>query len=713
MQTHKMVKISVLAMFTSLVLAACQSQSDPLKYNVGTHNRTSAALMAFDSCSDLEASLKEHFKEEMRTRLIYLKDSDYFYPYYGPVYENSAMPNAAPDADSKNESGAAPGSKEPVEGVDYSGTNNQEEGVDEADIVKTDGHYIYILNQDKLEIMGVPEFGQLTKIGSTQLEGWPQAMLIDTPADGPARAIIFSNIYSHIGLAADGPRDIIGYRYSRLKITVLNISDREKPVPERSLYLEGQLLAARKVGKTIRFVTYASVLDNGLSSWYWPDYPNELYDMDPDSINYENTVNRIINETIEKNEQAIDALTLGDFLPKMALKNGSGKWEEVPFTAEECRNFQMAQDGVGRGIDSVFTMNLLSGEPTYNINHVVANAGVIYASKNDLVIAEPAQDYWWYYGVSDYEEATNIHRFDISDPDKTVYSGSARIDGTVEDQFALSEYEGIIRVAATLGNWNRWWLNEQEVSSSTVYTLGGPAGKLEVLGSVGGIAKGERLWSARFDKNAGYLVTFRNTDPLWTIDMSNPSKPTIKGELKVPGVSTYIHPLDEGNHLLTIGYGGNNEALDWQPQISLFNIEDFSKPYLQSSLTLASEYVDGGWSWSYSEALYEHKAFQYWGPMSMLAVPLTSDYGHYEGDTYYWEVLSLLQLVKVDLQAGLSKYGAVDHSQFYRENADLYWYWGGDVRRSIFMGEYIYAISSAGVSCNRLDDMSLKARIAF
>ena len=139
----------------------------------------------------------------------------------------------------------------------------------------------------------------------------------------------------------------------------------------------------------------------------------------------------------------------------------------------------------------------------------------------------------------------------------------------------------------TVGQWNRWWMDDPEPMSSSVITLVrgvDPQTDQQILleyGRIDGIAEGERIWSARFVGDRAYLVTFEQIDPLWTIDLSDPSTPTILGELEVPGVSTYIHPLHD-DMLLTIGMGPAGEdglGLDWSStRLSTFNISDLTQP---------------------------------------------------------------------------------------------------------------------------------------
>ena len=190
-----------------------------------------------------------------------------------------------------------------------------------------------------------------------------------------------------------------------------------------------------------------------------------------------------------------------------------------------------------------------------------------------LLLAEPTADWWWFWRNNDFEDSTNIHAFDISDSNTTSYIGSGRVSGTVQDQFSMSEFQGSIRIASTSDAWGRWWL-EGEIDENGDPIFTGPTNQVTILqqsddslvqvGIIEDIAPNETIWSARFIGERGYLVTFENVDPLWVLDLSNPLDPQILGELEIPGVSTYIHPVDD-DHLLTIGIGPGDEGigLDW------------------------------------------------------------------------------------------------------------------------------------------------------
>ena len=145
-------------------------------------------------------------------------------------------------------------------------------------------------------------------------------------------------------------------------------------------------------------------------------------------------------------------------------------------------------------------------------------------------------------------------------------------------------------------------------SESTVYVLRQDGRSLDVVGKVGGLGKGERIYSVRFVGATGYVVTFRQTDPLYTVDLRDPAKPTVTGELKITGYSAYLHPAGDGR-LLGIGQEATEQGRIQGTQISLFDVRDPAKPN-----RLAQYHVQG----AHSEAEFDPHAFLYW-PQTGLA----------------------------------------------------------------------------------------------
>ena len=230
------------------------------------------------------------------------------------------------------------------------------------------------------------------------------------------------------------------------------------------------------------------------------------------------------------------------------------------------------------------------------------------------------------------------------------------------------------------------------------------SGNLDQIGLVDGIADGERIWSARFIGDRGYLVTFETIDPLWVLDLSDPYEPVILGELEVPGVSTYIHPVNE-NTLLTIGIGPGEGGLglDWSTtQVSLFDVSDPTNPTLADSMKLTPAYSDSqcedirycGWTWSWSEATYEHKAFTFWPPDSILAVPLSTYRYVYDEDGYSgYEYVSVLKMIDIDTEnLSLGSHGEIDppHSTTMRTETQL----GGTATQLAYEDPFSWVILS-------------------
>ena len=735
------------------------SQSSYLENILSDRSRSSPALSSYDTCGFLEMDLKEHLKEEMR---VNLGTGSYYYG--GSWLEDDMimvddavmeMDGATSTTDSTPSSGGSPKNSPGAEqGVDFSGTNNQEQGVDEADFVKTDGSFVYMINKGysdygrypsgKLHILVIPEAGNISYLTNISIEGRPTEMLLvdDT-------AVVYSNvqIYSYYEEkhplddvvkkkrkapistdSSEESEDIImdydfGYYYrttSFTKLTVLDLTNRSSPQISKELYIEGGYQTARESGGTVRMVSYGWMEIDGLKTWLdFSDY-GTYWELDWDSSKREQIWMEVMNETIEYNDKVIDQTPLDDLLPRIYEKSGDNitthKYTESG--DGNCQNFAAASDSTGQGITSIMTLDLLEENFSFNADHILSNWATVYASGDVMVMAEASQSSWWFWGEeeSNYQEMTNLHVFDISNPGQTDYIASGRINGTIQDQFSLSEHDGNIRVCSTTGQWGRWWMDNPEPMLSHVFVLGLNADETEyqVIGKVGDIAPDESIWSARFIGDKAYIVTFRNIDPLWTIDLSEPTNPRIIGELKIPGVSTYIHPVGD-THLLTIGIAGNDEGLDWGvTQISFFDVSDFSNPILESELKLnPAPNGENGWSYSHSEATYEHKAFQYWESDGLLAIPMSTSRwfensiteGGKEYNYYGYEYVSKLMLINATPEQPLEIYNEnIDHSSYY---GSRYSWDSPDIKRSIFMGggDYIYAISEKAITAHNVATM--------
>ncbi|MBC7794183.1 MAG: beta-propeller domain-containing protein [Clostridia bacterium] len=662
-------------------LAACSDTQAP---DIGARTSTSAALKQFNSCDALAKALRANLKEEARTTLLQFLD-DRYSGLYGRAEDTAGF-------ETPSSASADNAARTPEEGVDYSGTNNQEAGVDEADFVKTDGTHMYVLNSQSLYVIAVPSFGQLQESSNIAIEGYPTAMLIKDDI-----VIVLSTVYptslTDEGLRAKltGPTESSFRTQNLTKMTFVNVSDRANPAATREIYIEGYYQTARRIDASARIVSYGYIDTSDV--YFYPKLPDT--DSYSGSDAYRDAVKNAVPATIAYNERVIADKPLRDFVPNIYERVG-GIIREHDYDDDDCSTFAIADDSYSRGLTSIVSFDL--NGTGFEADHIVTNEGQVYASKDTLIIAEPAYQSWWYYAnATAYDDSTNIHRFDIATPGITTYTGSGRVAGAVNSPFNLSEQNGVVRVASTSNQWGRWWEESPPPVSSNVFTLSGES-SLEVQGNITGSSEGEQLWATRFVDDKAYLITFRFSDPLFVVDLGDVARPKMLGELKVPGVSTYVHPVDPA-HLLSIGLGGTENAVDWgTTQISLFNVADSASPLLSATLALNTA---GSWAWS--EALYEHKAFQYWAPKALLAVPIGSYY--YSGNYHY---VSTLDLVAVGSDS-LDRRITIDHSAFFDDASD--WYSDPSIRRSIFMGEFIIAVSDRAVTASRLSDGATTATI--
>ncbi|MEM9488436.1 MAG: beta-propeller domain-containing protein [Myxococcota bacterium] len=655
-----------LATVLGVAAAGCSSSADDRRGEVTYRT----ALVQYQTCSALESDLKQQCLAEL--------DANFEQGgYWGPVAEDAATDTS---------SGGTGGNEGRQEGVDYSGTNNQEEGVDEADFVKTDGYHVYNLNGNRLHIFAVPEFGELVPESEFTIEGHPRAMLLNSEA---GKAVVFSNIYAW-DLPEDHPlREIVGsnenddwmWRVGELsKLTIIDVSDSSAPQLERELFLEANYQTARMVDGSVRVGAYSWMNIPGLYDWWW------YWDGDEGSR----------EQARDDARERIQALSLADMVPQIYERQPDGTLTTHSLSLNDCRSFYRPENSDGRGFTSILSLDLLSSGIHFDADHVLSNWPTIYSSREYMYIAEAAHDWWWFWWNEDHPDQLNLHMFDIQTPGESLYLGSGRVEGSLHNQFSLDEHEGYLRVAATTNRWGRWWEENPPEPENRVYVLDLLDGELSTVGEVTGIAEGETIFSARMIGDKGYMVTFRQVDPLFTLDLSDPYDPRVVGELKLPGFSTYIHPIAD-DMLLTIGVGGDDNGANWRTQISMFDVGDFANPSVFDQEDLV---LDGEWGWS--EAQYEHKAFQYFAPKKMLAIPLSSE----RYDENGWQWTSTLELLSVDTETGLSSYGSIDHSHLFNNNDDpeTYWYYS-DVRRSIFMGDFIYAISDRGITVHNLDNL--------
>lgn len=567
----------------------------------------------------------------------------------------------APAAGSSNDSAAGEGAAQ------Y--TNNQVAGIDESDFVKTDGERLFVLHGNALARFMIPSAGELQAAGSQDIEGWPLALLMHGD-----RLLVVSAADAGFGHDTADSSDASYAQPQAVKLTLLEWPNDEAATILAERWFDGWFLTGRLHENNARLVLHGE-LPNPVLQNLW-QYQDEHGD---------NAQQAALED--------LAALEIDALLPRSYQRDASGALASVDYTDNDCDAFQVPADSNGGGVSSVVSLDLLAPD-FMGTQHIVSNYPVVYMSEEHLYLAESAQDWWWFAWNDESEERLNLHAFEL-DAGGIAYLDSVRTNGAPINQFALDEHDDVLRIATWTGG-ARWWWTDRDIESQ-LHTFAIDAGRFEPLGSLTGIAPGEQLFAARFNGDTAYLVTFEQIDPLFVIDLADASNPVILGELEVPGFSTYLHSIGEGR-LLAVGVGGDDTDVNWNAVVSLFDVSDPSMPTLAAQHDFA--YENGDWNWT--EAMYEHKAFQYHTERGLLAVPL----GASRSINGVWQWISTLELVQVSGDKLIGA-GSIDHSSYFSSN-DSSFYWSPDIRRSFFIGDYIYAISSKAVSVHPLDNPAIK-----
>lgn len=655
-------------------------------------------LQSYQSCEQLKNDLKDTAMREMHARMAMLREhipnENYFWPG-----GNIRFPPALSPTPASAEAGSIGGPGALVEGIDFSGTNNQEKNVDEADIIKIDGNYFYILRDNKLDILAIGDNGGLTEKSSLLLPDQASSLLIMGD-----KALVFTNnpLLSNLGNNELTDRyfgDMIG-------IMLVDLSrDRSSPQILDTKYFQGALIAARTIGDSFYVSTY---YDAGIPDIRLNLHPSEdFYTVSEEEQRM--LWDQMITRLTIYNERIINEMDFLSLLPtELTISEPAVLSRNL--SESDCAQSFGANNGSETGFTNLLTITPNEQEINYSSQWVKGNRPIVYASLDQIVVASPDHKPWWFFNNKDQIEETSIHRFKIGDNALLYYADSVKIDGTIKDSFSVSEYEGYLRIATTVSDNRRFFASNdspRREEQNNLYILGQENGSFGVVSSIKDLAPGERIWSARFSKDKGFIVTFKQIDPLFTIDLRDPKNPKVAGVLKVPGVSTYLQDIGD-DQVLSVGYGGNEDGLDFNTTVSLFDVSDFNNPALAKKLSFAiKDGLNDSWSNVWSEGNNNHLAINYFSPKKMTAIPLsTSRWMPEKG----YEYISILKLINTDKLGELSVYGDIDHSKFYKEEN---YYMNTNIRRSYFVGDYIYAISAKAITATRLSDLSAVSDIVL
>ncbi|MDG1267469.1 MAG: beta-propeller domain-containing protein [Ilumatobacter sp.] len=493
--------------------------------------------------------------------------------------------------------------------TDFSTTNVQVEGVDEPDIIKTDGARILALSEDGvMHYVDIDDSGGAgTKRGSISitaaagLDGYFSGQEILVSGD---RAFVI--IHGGSEFPTPFPVDDVAFEESILTESLPGSGGRAGPTttvvevdlsnPDNlriagSLTLDGNYISARSIGDTARIAVTTPPTRFG---FVFPSSPTAE------------------ESAAEANRELIRTTTVDDWVPGFSLASADGSQIDGPLV--DCAGIYAPAEFAGFDVLSIVTLpmdqSLSAPEATTS---VMATGDTVYASQDRMYIAS---NEWIRPTLNDQQRGlwednyqTGIHRFALPAENAAVYEASGIVDGHLLNQFSMHDRHGTFFVATTTGT---PWSDQQ--SESQIVALQ-PNGKvLEQIGQVGGLGKGERIFSVRYVDDTAYVVTFRQTDPFYVVDLSVPARMVVRGELKIPGVSNYLHPISD-TQVLGVGQNATEEGRQTGSKVSLFDVSNPSDPREVDVWTMPG---------ASSDAEFDHRAFLWWAPTSTAVLPLVS-----------------------------------------------------------------------------------------
>lgn len=546
--------------------------------------------------------------------------------------------------------------------ADYSETNVQVSGVDEADIVKTDGEYIYHIR------------GGSNQIAISEVDGDDITLRSELELDEGfvAREMYYTNdklvvigttnmpYYHFAEPAVMTEMAIMPYGRSSLKVLIYDVEDRTKPKEERTIELEGTYITSRLIGEDFYLVA---------NQYFYPRYQEEPVDLKP---------------------------VLYDSEQGGARKIG---YDEIRYFPGSVENNFLITLGLDLGVpddEADVDVYLGSGQNVYTSHQ---NMYVAFTSYDYRIDSEKDGSDEFFYPV--YEVNTEVFKFAL-DGGNISYRTKGRVPGTILNQFSMDEHKGDFRIATTTGD---TWRTDEGTSKNNLYVLDA---SMDIIGRLEGLAPTERIYAVRFMGDRAYMVTFRQVDPFYVIDLSDPKNPDVLGYLKIPGFSDYLHPYDE-NHI--IGFGKDTEETKFGTtiagmKIGLFDVTDVENPVEEDKVIIGAR-------GTYSELLDNHKALLFSKEKSLMAFPITV----MQEDQDSWSRFEFqgAYVYSIDPDRGFELRGTATHlSSLDYKMAGDYWYSSDkNIRRIVYIGDYLYTLSDFQIQAHDIDDVSTQGTMKY
>lgn len=512
-------------------------------------------------------------------------------------------------------------------------TNTQVKNVDEADIVKVDDRYIYYVSERKIVIIDAqsPDTSEkIAEINYKETNFEPREIYVKDK-----KLIVIGNeVIENVAIT-----DIATTTDFKPKsgIIIYDISNIKEPQEVRRVMVEGNYISSRMIENSIYFVANKYIYSSGILR-------KQLEDLD------ENEYKPVYQDTAVSQE-------------------------------EKCINYDSIYclDGTQDASYLMLAGLNIDSDEDADIRTFLGAGQYIYSSEKNMYIATNKTIYGEGYEL--IGGTTHILKFGLKNG-KFTFRAEADVDGQVNNQFSMDENGDIFRIATTT---SLWYIDEN--TSNNLYILND---KLEEVGKIEGFAKEEKIYSVRYVGDKAYVVTFKQTDPLFVIDLSMPSNPQILGELKIPGYSTYLHPYDE-THLIGFGYDTKEDGTRVTTnglKMAMFDISDLNNPKELFKIAIGdSEYT-------YSELLYNHKSLLFSKEKNIIAFPLYSSSG---GKTN-----SRAAIYEIDLNEGFSLKGEIANINMkYDEN----------VKRIVFVNNTYYTLSNSIVKAANMETLEVVKEI--
>ncbi|MDP8254397.1 MAG: beta-propeller domain-containing protein [Candidatus Alcyoniella australis] len=677
-----MIAFGLALLVAPLIFVSCQGDGN----GGGETAQTSNNLHRMESCNEALSYLRALEIEQMERIIDEYRDDPF--GWYGDDDDELGDDDSADDDSGDDDSGDDDSTGDDDDAGrdddDHSDTNVQEEGVDEADLVKTDGERLVLVTNGHLLVFDPKPADQTTELGRIEITGVATEMFLYADYVLVFSAVGRSQLPDDVWPDLDVeqlPREV-------LKLTVVDISDPAAMQLVREDYVEGYYLSSRRVDNGVRVALWSS--DKGPDYKTWID-PSPYCDEYWENCDFD-AINAAYDALERENRELIESSELESWMPRLYQIVHTPQGEQISSgTLSDCTDLYRPSNSQGTDSLSVISIDMKDPAAKQHDIGLIADGSIVYASTSALyVTTDPWQAWDWF---EDYDpDSSLIHKFDIaSTASEAIYVGTGEVEGWVLNQFSMSEYQDYLRIATTTGNWS----GEQ---ANHVFVLEQGSMQLTVVGALRDIAPGEEIRSARFLGDRGFLVTFEQIDPLFTLDMSDPTAPAVVGELQMPGYSAYLHPFGE-DYLLGFGLQGDQWGDTWGVKLVLFDVSDFAAPTILHQENIGN--YDGR-----SLANQDHKAFLYYASKDLLAFPY-SEWGYGDDDDdddlKYGEDYHALMIYRATVEQGFTHLHDVDHSDFTGETGSDPLYGNNNVLRSVVIGDYIYSISEAALVVTDMD----------